>query len=44
MLFSPKPKERLDDLYNLEDKVEGLRKFLDVGGPMAMVIGPRRCG
>ena len=44
MLFSPEPKERREDLFDRDEELRSFQRFLEVGGPICLILGLRRTG
>ena len=45
MLFDPRPKERIEDFFDMEDELERLvRELADSSTRMVIILGPRRTG
>jgi len=44
MLFDPKPRKRIDDVFDRKEEIEMLTKFLNSAEPLILVYGLRRMG
>ena len=44
MLFDPRPKEKKDELFNREEELEALSKYVSSGSPIILCLGIRRIG
>lgn len=44
MLFDPRPKERRNELFNREEELSSLERFVKSGSPLILSLGIRRIG
>jgi len=44
VLFSPAPKERLEDFFDRERELDSFRRFLKSDSPLCLILGLRRSG